>query len=204
MAALPFAMLGATLLGGLGVFVANTTSDTKDSILLKSGQHVRVETRVRLNSEGKDKNPDSCLVAQEGRVTRINSTSRKVTVQCTKPNRVEEHDADNLDVTDSGINAPGIDIAGGWAVEGSQVRLLASARRLHPNKGLASPFYKAIGTVVSVNKTRKELHVSSESLNSKDDIATWYYPATDLELVGRSSSTAFWPDRNVLSTLAVM
>jgi hypothetical protein len=187
MAALPIAMLSATVLGALGVGIAfsNSSSDTEDYILLLSGQRIRIETRVRLNEEGIKANPDSCLVGQEGRVTKLNRDTRTVTVQCKKGNTVEQHPADMLLVTDSGINAPGIDIAGGWAVEGSTVRLLASAKRLYPGRGLASPFYKAVGTIVAINKTRKEVHVTSESLNSKTDTATWYYNAVDLELVGR-------------------
>jgi hypothetical protein len=187
MAALPIAMLSATLLGIGGVIVArvSSSSDTKDYIQLLSGQRVRIETRVRLNEEGIKANPDSCLVGQEGRVTKLNRETRTVTVQCKKGNKVEQHPADMLLVTDSGINAPGIDIAGGWAVEGSTVRLLASAKRLYPGRGLASPFYKAVGKIVAINKTRKEVHVMSESLNTKNDTATWYYNAIDLELVGR-------------------
>jgi hypothetical protein len=187
MAALPIAMLSATVLGALGVGIAfsNSSSDTEDYILLVSGQRIRIETRVRLNEDGIKANPDSCLVGQEGRVTKLNRDTRTVTVQCKKGNKVEQHPADMLSVTDSGINAPGIDIAGGWAVEGSTVRLLPSAKRLYPGRGLASPFYKAVGTIVAINKTRKEVHVTSESLNSKTDTATWYYNAVDLELVGR-------------------
>ena len=187
MAALPIAMLFATVLGAGGIAIAtiSSSSDTKDYILLLSGQRVRIETRVRLNEEGIKANPDSCLVGQEGRVTKLNRETRTVTVQCKKGNKVEQHPADMLLVTDSGINAPGIDIAGGWAVEGSTVRLLASAKRLYPGRGLASPFYKAVGKIVAINKTRKEVHVMSESLNTKNDTATWYYNAIDLELVGR-------------------
>jgi hypothetical protein len=187
MAALPIAMLFATVLGAGGIAIAtiSSSSDTKDYIQLMSGQRVRIETRVRLNEEGIKANPDSCLVGQEGRVTKLNRETRTITVQCKKGNKVEQHPADMLLVTDSGINAPGIDIAGGWAVEGSTVRLLASAKRLYPGRGLASPFYKAVGKIVAINKTRKEVHVMSESLNTKNDTATWYYNAVDLELVGR-------------------
>ena len=187
MAALPIAMLSATLLGGIGIAIASasSSSDTKDYIQLMSGQRVRIETRVRLNEDGIKANPDSCLVGQEGRVTKLNRETRTVTVQCKKGNKVEQHPADMLTVTDSGINAPGIDIAGGWAVEGSTVRLLASAKSSYPGRGLASPFYKAVGTIVAINKSRKEVHVTSESLNNKTDTATWYYNSVDLELVGR-------------------
>lgn len=193
MAALPIAMLGATVLGiGAGIASLYTGASERDSIQLLSGQHVRVQGRVRLSEEGKKKHPDSCLVASEdGTVTKVDVAGRKATVRCNKNRRAapEEIAADDLEVIDSGINAPGISIPGGYLTEGASVRMLDSSKRTNRGKALASPFYNPVGTVMAINKVEKQVVVLSNHLNNKST-AQEFYNVDDLEFVSGPSADA--------------
>jgi len=193
MAALPIAMLGATLLGiGAGIASLVTAETEKDSIQLKSGQHVRIQSRVRLSEEGKKNLPDSCLIASEdGTVTKVDVVGRKATVRCNKNRRAapEEIPADNLEVIDSGVNAPGISIPGGYVTEGASVRMLDSSKRTNRGKALASPFYNPVGTVLVIDKVAKQVVVLSNHLNNKST-AQEFYNVDDLEFVSGPSEAA--------------
>lgn len=193
MAALPIAMLGATLLGiGAGIASVMTSETERDSIQLKSGQHVRIQSRVRLSTDGKKNHPDSCLVASEdGTVTKVDVVGRKATVRCNKNRRAapEEIPAEDLEVIDSGINAPGISIAGGYVTEGASVRMLDSSKRTNRGKALASPFYNPVGTVLAIDKVAKQLVVLSNHLNNKST-AQEFYNIDDLEFVSGPSEAA--------------
>ena len=193
MAALPIAMLGATLLAGAaGLASLHAGESERDSIQLQSGQHVRVQSRVRLSEDGKKNHPDSCLVASEdGTVTKVDVAGRKATVRCNKNRRAapEEIPADDLEVIDSGINAPGISIPGGYLTEGASVRMLDSSKRTNKGKALSSPFYNPVGTVMAIDKVAKQVVVLSQHLNNKST-AQEYYNIDDLEFVSGPSEAA--------------
>ena len=193
MAALPIAMLGATVLAGFaGLASLHAGESERDSIQLQSGQHVRVQSRVRLSEDGKKNHPDSCLVASEdGTVTKVDVAGRKATIRCNKNRRAapEEISADDLEVIDSGINAPGISIPGGYLTEGASVRMLDSSKRTNKGKALASPFYNPVGTVMAIDKVAKQVVVLSQHLNNKST-AQEYYNIDDLEFVSGPSADA--------------
>lgn len=193
MAALPIAMLGATVLGVGAAWASTFTAESeKDSIQLQSGQHVRIQSRVRLSEDGKKNHPDSCLVASEdGIVTKVDIEGRKATVRCSKNRRAapEELPANDLEVIDSGINAPGISIPGGYLTEGAAVRMLASSKVANKGKALASPFYNPVGTVMTIDKVAKQVVVLSNHLNNKST-AQEFYNIDDLEFVSGPSEAA--------------
>jgi hypothetical protein len=193
MAALPIAMFGATVLAAAAGIASVMTSETeRDSIQLKSGQHVRIQSRVRLSKDGKKNRPDSCLIASEdGTVTKVDVVGRKATVRCNKNRRAapEEIPAEDLEVIDSGINAPGISIPGGYVTEGASVRMLDSSKRTNKGKALASPFYNPVGTVLVIDKVAKQLVVLSNHLNNKST-AQEFYNIDDLEFVSGPSEAA--------------
>lgn len=193
MAALPIAMIGATLLGlGAGIASLHSGESERDGIQLLSGQYVRIQSRVRLSEEGKKRRPDSCLVASEdGTVTKVDIAGRKATVRCNKNRRAapEEIPAEDLEVIDSGINAPGISIPGGYLTEGASVRMLDSSKRTNKGKALASPFYNPVGTVMVIDKVQKQVVVLSNHLNNKST-AQEYYNIDDLEFVSGPSADA--------------
>ena len=193
MAALPIAMLGATVLAGAAGWASLYSGESeKDGIQLKSGQYVRIQSRVRLSEDGKKNHPDSCLVASEdGTVTKVDVEGRKATVRCNKNRRAapEEIPAEDLEVIDSGINAPGISIAGGYVTEGASVRMLDSSKRTNKGKALASPFYNPVGTVMAIDKVQKQLVVLSNHLNNKST-AQEFYNIDDLEFVSGPSADA--------------
>jgi hypothetical protein len=193
MAALPIAMFGATVLAGAaGLASLYSGESERDGIQLQSGQYVRVQSRVRLSEDGKKNRPDSCLVASEdGTVTKVDVAGRKATVRCNKNRRAapEEIPAEDLEVIDSGINAPGISIPGGYVTEGASVRMLDSSKRTNKGKALASPFYNPVGTVMAIDKVAKQVVVLSNHLNNKST-AQEFYNIDDLEFVSGPSADA--------------
>lgn len=188
---LPVAMLGATVLGGIGIYVGLIDTEEKGSIKLSSGQRIYVGSEVRLNQAKKDGYPDSCLQKMgNGRVTEINETKRTVKFACRKGGKVEieELPADALDIVSSGINAVGISISGGYLIEGSRVRLLQSARAKNRGKGLASPFANSVGMVTHINPKRKtEVMVRTERLDNSKGSFEEVYQVDDLEFVSGPS-----------------
>jgi hypothetical protein len=185
---LPMAMLGATVLGGIGVYVGLIETEEKGSIKLSSGQRIYVGSEVRLNKDKKDGYPNSCLNKMgNGRVTEINDSKRTVKVSCGR-GFPEELPADVLDIVSSGINAAGIAIPGGYLIEGTRVRLLQSARAKNRGKGLASPFANAVGMVTHINPKRKtEVMVRTERLDNSKGSFEENYQVEDLEFVSGPS-----------------
>jgi hypothetical protein len=188
---LPVAMLGATVLGAVGVYVGLIETDVKGSIKLSSGQRIYVGSEVRLTQTKKDGYPNSCLNKMgNGRVTQIDETKRTVKFVCRKGGRAESEElpADALDIVSSGINAVGIPIAGGYLIEGSRVRLLQSARAKNRGKGLASPFANAVGVVTHLNpKRRTDVMVRTERLDNSKGSFEENYQVEDLEFVSGPS-----------------
>uniref|UniRef100_A0A6C0DP04 Uncharacterized protein n=1 Tax=viral metagenome TaxID=1070528 RepID=A0A6C0DP04_9ZZZZ len=188
---LPVAMLGATVLGGIGIYVGLIDTEEKGSIKLSSGQRIYVGSEVRLNQNKKDGYPNSCLQkVGNGRVTEINESKRTVKFACRKGGKVEieELPADVLDIVSSGINAVGISISGGYLTEGSRVRLLQSARVKNRGKGLASPFANSVGMVTHINPKRKtEVMVRTERLDNSKGSFEEVYQVEDLEFVSGPS-----------------
>jgi len=188
---LPVAMLGATVLGGIGIYVGLIEPDVKGSIKLSSGQRIYVGSEIRLSPDKKDGYPNSCLNKMgNGRVTQIDETKRTVKFVCRKGGRAESEEiiADALDIVSSGINAVGIPIAGGYLIEGSRVRLLQSARAKNRGKGLASPFANAVGVVTHLNPQRRtEVMVRTERLDNSKGSFEEIYQVEDLEFVSGPS-----------------
>lgn len=188
---LPVAMLGATVLGGIGIYVGLIDTEEKGSIKLSSGQRIYVGSEVRLNQDKKDAYPNSCLQkVGNGRVTEINESKRTVKFACRKGGKVEieELPADVLDIVSSGINAVGISISGGYLIEGTRVRLLQSARAKNRGKGLASPFANSVGMVTHINPKRKtEVMVRTERLDNSKGSFEEVYQVEDLEFVSGPS-----------------
>jgi hypothetical protein len=184
-------MLGATVLGGIGIYVGLIDTEEKGSIKLSSGQRIYVGSEVRLNQDKKDAYPNSCLQkVGNGRVTEINESKRTVKFACRKGGKVEieELPADVLDIVSSGINAAGIPIPGGYLIEGSRVRLLQSARAKNRGKGLASPFANSVGMVTHINPKRKtEVMVRTERLDNSKGSFEENYQVEDLEFVSGPS-----------------
>ena len=185
---LPVAMLGATVLGGIGIYVGLIDTEEKGSIKLSSGQRIYVGSEVRLNQAKKDGYPDSCLNKMgNGRVTSVDTDKRTVKISCGK-GIPEELPADALDIVSSGINAVGISIPGGYLIEGTRVRLLQSARAKNRGKGLASPFANSVGMVTQINPKRKtEVMVRTERLDNSKGSFEEVYQVDDLEFVSGPS-----------------
>ena len=188
---LPMAMLGATVLGGIGVYVGLIETDVKGTIQLSSGQRIYVGSEVRLDQSKKDGYPNSCLNKMgNGRVTSIDDVKRTVKFVCRKGGRAESEElpADVLDIVSSGINAVGISIPGGYLIEGSRVRLLQSARAKNRGKGLASPFANAVGVVTHLKPDRRtEVMVRTERLDNSKGSFEETYQVEDLEFVSGPS-----------------
>ena len=185
---LPVAMLGATVLGGIGIYVGLIDTEEKGSIKLLSGQRIYQGSEVRLNQDKKDAYPDSCLnKIGNGRVTEINESKRTVKFSCGR-GFFGELPADALDIVSSGINAVGISISGGYIIEGTRVRLLQSARAKNRGKGLASPFANSVGMVTHINpKRRTEVMVRTERLDNSKGSFEEVYQVEDLEFVSGPS-----------------
>ena len=188
---LPVAMLGATLLGGIGIYVGLIDTEEKDSIKLLSGQRIYPGSEVRLNQDKKGAYPDSCLQKTgTGNVKKVFPDKRTVLVSCGKGRNYAEEElpADALDVVSSGINAVGISIPGGYLMEGSRVRLLQFARSKNRGKGLASPFANSVGMVTHLNPNRRtEVMVRTERLDNSKGSFEEIYQVEDLEFVSGPS-----------------
>jgi len=194
MAALPFAMLAGTVLGGIGLGVNYYMSkeETDDTGLrAPDGGFVREGATIRLNPSASDRvKASTCLSEGVGTVTSVSVKTREVTFRCKVKGKqlAGTLGVDNIQIVSGGSQAGGIQILGGYVTERSKVKLQDSRKTANQMKALANPFYSSIGTVEQVFINRKQIMVKTERLDKKNT-SEQIYDANDLEFVSGATGS---------------
>jgi len=190
MAALPVAMVTATILTGLGAWYSSSAYESEHDGIPTSSGIISVGTTVKLLDERQEQYKTSCLLdagyGNKGTVVSVDKTNKTVRFRCKGKKGVtsEELPASALEVVFSTFGSKGIEILGGIAVPGAIVKLQNDTKKPNSDKALSNPFFESTGKVTAVlaQGGDKELLVKVERLD-KGQNKEQYYPAKELELV---------------------
>ena len=191
MAALPGAVITASVLAGFGAWYMNSNlGSTKTGIPDAYGSDIVLGATVKLTKEAAVINEKTCLASQDygkmGTVVKIDRVNKKVNVRCrgNKNVLVEEYLGTDLEVVYSTLGSRGIAILGGIAVPGSVVKLQNTFKKANADKALGNPFYEDKGKVtrVLIEGSDREILVKVKRLDQKQDREE-YYNADHLELI---------------------